>query len=411
VLLDPVALKDANRDTLYGEERLYAGQQLRLPRRTCFNTTTTDCYTVTDQDTSLLEIAEKYGTTPWAVCAMNSAVWTKCDAMPVHTGMELTVPFMHATPPDPKDCKEVPGVWTCYTVAEDEIIWDIAAKLHMAPFSLISLNFNATCPIKSGPDGERISQCGSTKCPLPNDAYPECMEVGHVLVAPVITCTPQPGEYGCVVASSQSAGFVYEMHDIGSPPDDGLLAKANARWGGGGNVWSGADRGQILKAAYAPCIPNDISYCNDDTSSAGVWDKTGYLTTGVGCPLEIWDGNAVAFSRATLFGGPTGEYRIPRGSVVPGLRQKPLGAWPLNAQSTECTPIPGKHLCHKPMPGNWSQAGDHDYWGDTIDDIAAKFGVDSAHLCSVNNLVNCSAFYWEGSSVVIPIDAPPAAKY
>jgi hypothetical protein len=155
----------------------------------------------------------------------------------------------------------------------------------------------------------------------------------------------------------------------------------------------------ILKAPLAPCIPTDHSY----PSGAGVWDIDGELSTGAGSRLSTWEGNEVAFAWSYMR-YPVGPYRIPRGSVIPGLRPQPAGAYPHNSQSTECTPQPGKALCHKPVFGPGSASDKGGGVTDTVDDIAAQFGIDPTGLCAVNKLRNCSALYWGGSALVIPIN-------
>jgi hypothetical protein len=81
----------------------------------------------------------------------------------------------------------------------------------------------------------------------------------------------------------------------------------------------------------------------------------------------------------------------------------------------ECTPIPGKHLCHKPMaPVCCHDTTDPQYpqlpdcsrgifWTDSVDQIAAQFGIDPRVLCEYNNMTNCNALSFRCSALAIPI--------
>jgi hypothetical protein len=42
-------------------------------------------------------------------------------------------------------------------------------------------------------------------------------------------------------------------------------------------------------------------------------------------------------------------------------------------------------------------------WADSIDQIAAQFGVDPKQLCAYNNMTNCSALNFRCSAVAIPV--------
>jgi hypothetical protein len=76
----------------------------------------------------------------------------------------------------------------------------------------------------------------------------------------------------------------------------------------------------------------------------------------------------------------------------------------------ECTPIPGKHLCHKPMAPvcyhdtlQLPDCGQGIFWTDSVDQIAAQFGIDPKRLCEYNNMTNCSALSFRCSALAIPI--------
>jgi LysM repeat protein len=416
VMLNYDTLKYANLDVLHGEDTLYAGQQLRLPRHTCYDTKDNECYTVADGDTLASIVATYYypGDTTQSLCANNGAVfgtipWTSITDDELHVGMELSVPRLHPNPPSP--CQKIPGYWTCYTVSKGDSLYTIGPKLHIDYYTLETLNFAdntghvAHCEVQFDPaTGSYVSQCGNaTACPPVLHGYPECLAIGSTIVSPDVTCTPKAGAYECIETDgAEDSNLGYQLHSLGSPVEEAFFAKANWRWPDVG----GALPHMILKARLNPCIPTDISYCSDHTypSGAGVWDADGKLSTGQGSRLATWDGNELAFH--SHIWGVTGPYRIPRGSVIPGLQPQPIGVYPLNTQSTECTPQPGRVLCHKPVygPGSAGYSG----WTDTVDDIAAEFGIDPELLCAVNQLKNCSAWYWEGSALVIPIPGAPA---
>jgi hypothetical protein len=42
-------------------------------------------------------------------------------------------------------------------------------------------------------------------------------------------------------------------------------------------------------------------------------------------------------------------------------------------------------------------------WTDSIDQIAAQFGVDPKKLCAYNNITNCSVFSFRCSALAIPV--------
>jgi hypothetical protein len=73
-----------------------------------------------------------------------------------------------------------------------------------------------------------------------------------------------------------------------------------------------------------------------------------------------------------------------------------------NAQP-QCIPEPGKHICHRPLApiGNWT---------DTVDQIAAEFGLDPDRLCTLNKLANCSEFDWVISAFKIPVTPAPLLR-
>jgi hypothetical protein len=141
------------------------------------------------------------------------------------------------------------------------------------------------------------------------------------------------------------------------------------------------------KVPYPICVPNDKSYCSDSNSAV---DRDVYHNSTTKCsdyammvPLSQWDGNGLSiFVGEEAPWGCYWEYHIPRGA----LPVYPLGI--------ECTPVPGEHLCHKPLPpvgpdGCWMERGC--LWEDSVYQIAQQFGVDWEDLCALNQMKNCSA--------------------
>jgi hypothetical protein len=175
MILDADALKNANLDILYGDDTLYAGQQLRIPLHTCYPDEVSDCHTVKSANETLELIASNYSTTAQKLCASNHAVFgnSYCDIKPlprVNLGMELSVPRRFPTAPKP--CKEIPGHWNCSTVEAGDTVAMVAIQFQVDLQLLMEANWG-THPM-------RCKDC--TKCGSPS---PDCLKIGQVLAVPV----------------------------------------------------------------------------------------------------------------------------------------------------------------------------------------------------------------------------------
>jgi hypothetical protein len=209
VVLDPIALRNANLDVLYGNNTPHAVIHLRLPLHTCFEDELHDCHIVTADESTLESIAKTYGMTGQQVCQSNPEVFgtkTYCDPtiapLPKpHVGMELLVNRLYPTPPSP--CKEESGYWSCYAVTEGDIIWCIASKMRVDPPYLMQINFGKNpvrCPGKVGAGCE-------TSCPVTSA---DCLKIGQVLTVPVaITCENKDGAWSCIAVDDN---FVYNSY-------------------------------------------------------------------------------------------------------------------------------------------------------------------------------------------------------
>ena len=94
------------------------------------------------------------------------------------------------------------------------------------------------------------------------------------------------------------------------------------------------------------------------------------------------------------------EYHIPRGSY------EKLSTY---ASVLHCTPVPGEHICHKPLPPVYKDPTDphNPLWLDSVYQIAQHFGVEWRALCAYNQMKNCSAVnYACGSALKIPVPRP-----
>jgi hypothetical protein len=452
VVADPEILKSFNLDTLYGRDfKLYPGQHLRLPIHNCFEDEANECYIVRGANETLQSIAKIYDMTAETLCKANTATFGRnyCDPalepLPkLLVGMELTVSRLYPDPPSP--CKEIPGYWTCYSVQANDTLLDVIEKGTAGTygsvdiFDVVEINWGENASLSCG-------NCSNvTQCPLGAGSYPQCLAIGQVLTLRVNTCVPKPGVWRCF------SPFAWDEFDgrywdglggkltgkVGDPerssplnldffckanrhsipacrkenlgtssPLAPLISSLAASPPPRPNQKQEEEEVRWVKAPYFNCIPNDKSYCRSSTgnSTAGNWAEP-VLTTNGG-PLVVWDGNAVPFGtakdRASSYfseykGYEVADYYIPRGSL-PGdalagcARQVPVA---------QCTPVPGKYLCHKPLAPRW---GDPE-WTDTIDQIASRFGVDPNEVCKLSQLANCSVFC-QFSAFKIPVTQLP----
>ena len=74
----------------------------------------------------------------------------------------------------------------------------------------------------------------------------------------------------------------------------------------------------------------------------------------------------------------------------------------------QCTPEPGKHICHKLLPPIYNHTSGDVLWTDTVDQVAEMFGVNPVTLCKYNQIKNCSAVCFL-SALKIPVSTPPPA--
>jgi hypothetical protein len=406
VVLDALALKNANLDILYGDFNIFPGQQLRLPIHNCLADEASDCHAVSSGDT-LQSIATAYDTTAKTLCSTNIHIFADvyCDPalrpLPkVHAGMELTVPRLHPTPPSP--CKEIPGYWTCYTTKANDTFNSIAASLNTSVSDFTELNF--------GPSPQRcFDNCSNTTACPPSHKTPDCIQIGQVFVARVSKCTPKSGAWNCTKAPFGYGGLVNDLIYLGSPPQ--FFCKANRRelpacrskeypnlyWGDT----------ETVKAPFVPCVPNDKSYCSMDESGACC---NAYLMFNLGNPGVImdamtkWDDNSLLTAEEWNPYTFAGEFHVPRGSL-PGCKEVP---GPVPHDYIECIPTPGQHLCHRPLPPirNTScrtTSCNPWLWTDSVDQIAQQFGVSSEALCIANEMKNCSKLGWWCTALKIPI--------
>jgi hypothetical protein len=419
VNLDALALKNTNLDILYGDTKLYAGQQLRLPIHNCFPDEISDCHTVASAKETLQSVASIYSTTAQKVCNSNALILRDkyCDPslqpLPnLHVGMELTVPRLHATSPSP--CKDIPGYWSCYTVEFNDTMFDIGNKIGAGQDDLILLNY--------GEDPKYCGDCSNiTECPTSltdKQRGPNCLRVGLVLTVAVNECIPKPGAWNCVSAPDPAVGFVGLLRAVStnsdwsttaSPPDVDFFCRANRRsLPGCRNPSAGLIRFSEriwLKAPIHHCIPNAKSFC-----AAGSTFETNNVAGPYGCAgcalqglLADWDGNSLAIKGFSGITRSYGEYHSPRGSL-PGLTWQPTPSW---YQVANCTPTPGEYICHKPQAAtgaHYDKTGVHYNWTDSVDNIAEQFGLDPHELCAFNNLSNCSEFSLWCSALKIPVN-------
>jgi hypothetical protein len=439
VVADPELLKNMNLDILYGGDyTLHPGQQLRIPTWLhCFEDLFHECYTVISATETLQSVAKTYDMTAESLCKANSQGFGRnyCDPafepLPkLLKGMELAVARLHFTPPSP--CKEIPGYWTCYTVKVNDTSFDVASQLEVTYEDFVTTNF-----------GENPMNCGNcsnvTECPqslTDMKRGPLCLRIGQVVSARINSkCTPEPGAWGCFNSSSALGGGICGWVDAitaaGSPscmriyPDSAgynstYFCQANRNYIdkydvgidcpktmgiGASGGWPKAPSDYHphvynleLKAPHVKCIPNDKSYCRNDPSTAGNWGNS-----AVGCTmLPSWDGNELPCSGlGGEVGDCVGEIHIPRGSLPPSGQGGQTGCDDPSMQLVQCTPEPGKHICHKPIFPVLNASG-YPIWTDTVDQIARRFGVDAKALCALNELKNCSSFCWF-SAFKIPV--------
>jgi LysM repeat protein len=303
VVADPVLLKSANLGILYGGDTiLYPGQHLRLPIHNCFEDEVNECYIVVSPTETLQSVSALYNMTPETLCKVNAHTFGRnyCDPSiePLPTprvGMELTVSRLHPTPPSP--CKEMPGYWTCYTVKAQDTLYNLTIDtLSVTMEDLIELNFgkdpNHCCdadePMCGAPSSE--GGCSNTSaCPPSKGPYPECLQIGQVLVVRINKCTPKPGAWGCIPGPGYEPtiyGLADDLGGQGSPLDDDFFCSANrhsfvicrksppaANLSLIQSKYEAPTRSARLtsttkhstldawvKAPLLPCIPNDKSY-------------------------------------------------------------------------------------------------------------------------------------------------------
>jgi hypothetical protein len=420
---DALALKNENLDILYGDGTLYPGQQLRLPVHNCFADEVSDCHIVASTSETLDSIATLYSTTAKKLCTDNVHILADkyCDPalqpLPLmHVGMELTVPRLHATPPSLGVCKEVPGYWSCYTVVVNDTIFDIGNKIGAAQDDLIELNFAGSDPQNYCGDCSNVTECWA---PHVTDTQrgPNCLRVGLLLAVAVNECKPKPGAWNCFNASETWGDYAL-AHEGGFSQGNGFefFCKANRRGLPGcrntlESPYFRFGQNQRLKAPIPQCIPNDKSAC----ANASTFLNGPYACAG--CTLDRlltdWDGNGDANGNPVLDGSyiAYGDYHYPRGSL-PGWSPSPFQhPW---FEVANCTPTPGEHICHKPQAPvcqytNRSVLPVCDQT-DSVDSIAAQFGVDPKRLCKFNNLTNCSQFSAWCSALKIPVTREGAAR-
>jgi hypothetical protein len=450
---DARALRNTNLDILYGESTLHAGMHLRLPLHICYEDELNDCHIVAVGDT-LASVAATYKTTAQQLCSLNVKILvdTYCDPgiRPLQepsVGMELLVPTLRPSPPSP--CKEIPGYWSCYTVKAGETLGSsnidaigIAMRVGASRDELIEINFGKNPNRCVGKNPNRPNCSDATKCPPHLGPYPECLKIGQVLTVPVATpCTPRPGVWDCGHTTMKvkspydddtlPSWYSHCLHSDWYPvagwsaqPLIDLFCKANRRAfpgcrdgsmspAGGSAIWDMCTANQTVKIPAPICIPNDKSYCSGTNSTVDperdIYQPVGWrnVTCAQGgevtLALSLWDGNELVMDHSSCFGP---EYHIPRGSLSTGGR----------GSSVACTPAPGEHICHKPLPpipkpparsGDGCQ-GVPCVWEDSVYQIAKQFGVDWQVLCAFNQMKNCSNMNYEGASLKIPVRPGPA---
>jgi hypothetical protein len=445
---DAIELRNTNLDILYSDSTLHAGMQLRLPVHTCFEDEINDCHIFTVGDT-LASVAAMYKTTAQQLCKINVKILVDnyCDAgikpLPKpNVGMELLVPTLRPDAPSP--CREIPGYWSCYTVKANDTIdpsdidpVGIPMKVGVSRDELIKLNFGKS-PNHCYPAPPNYTEgcSNTTHCPPSKGPYPECLQIGQVLTVPIASaCVPRPGVWDC-----KAAFVLVKTHGYEMPWD--FFCKANRRAFPGCRVETdpktvceninnhGTDpcdlitANQTVKDPIPICIPNDKSYCSGTNSTVDgdvyhypfaylypprtVYCANEWLIT---LGLATWDGNGKeAIERNPLMClGP--EYHIPRGSL-PSL-------YSARAPYPECTPVPGEHICHKPLPPVGPDGCGTPYgtrvptapclWEDSVYQIAQQFGVDWKALCALNQMKNCSELDYVAASLKIPVR--PSSQY
>jgi LysM repeat protein len=406
-------LKSYNLDILYNDDTLYPGQQLWLPIHICFEDEKSDCHIVKAKET-LESIAKIYNTTGDDLYsyANNFDIIGDYGSAPVVVGMELSVPTLRPAQPPP--CRGIPGYWSCYTVkANDTILASdldhvgISTRVGASAAELILLNFgkspNHCCIGYDCYPGVKGGCSNATACPASKGPYPECLQIGQVLTVPVApACVPRPGAWNCtpsLVAASDLSSF--------NPPAlYDPFCKANRRAFPG--CRDGAPDAQVRQGLYTVnqtvkdpipiCIPNDKSYCSG-TNSTVSGDM--YHQFQGEAAVSGWDGNQLVLCYEQDY-PPRGEYHIPRGS----LREAYYFA--------RCTPAPGQHLCHTPLPpipsgtdsiwqcGPPGSGPGACLWEDSVYQIAQQFGVDWKDLCALNQMKNCSVLPFT-SALKIPV--------
>jgi hypothetical protein len=420
---DPEKLKNFNLDILYGDLKLYPGQHLRLPIHNCFEDGFHTCHTVDSSNETLVSVSAAYNMTPEALCKANGGTFGRnyCDPafepLPcLLVGMELSVSRLHLVQPLP--CQEIPGSWTCYTVKEKDILFDLVPVLNNSEEDLIELNY-----------GQHPPSCGNcsnvTECPpslTDKQRGPGCLRIGQVLTARVPYSKPKPGVWKCLdyIADPGPCAWDESLSSLGTPLNNSFFCAANRDFdcdldstvvssdgmncfAGGWPKGCGWDFSSAVRMPQVQCVPNAQSYCSNDPSAAGNWSSYAIEQ------LRNWDGNALNFlGMDSMIGYPIGEFHIPRGSlpVAPGYWG--TGCADSTEELVQCTPEPGKHICHKLLPPIQNSSGYNILWTDTVDQVAARFGVSATRLCELNKMKNCSKICFL-SALKIPVSTPPPA--
>jgi hypothetical protein len=410
-------LKSYNLDILYADDTLYPGQQLRLPIHICFEDEKSDCHIVRAKET-LESIAKIYNTTSQELRLSNEDIIGFYTTYAVVVGMELSVPTLRPAQPSP--CREIRlnssiGYWSCYTVKANDTIWPsdldpvgISMRVGASADELIELNF-----------GKSPSYCGDChyapwdKCDACSNATechpgaagdqqrgPGCLRIGQVLTVPIAAaCSPRPGVWNCI----PSPVAAFDLRKFNRPVLYEPFCKANRRAFPGcrdGALYAQdlCTANQTVKDPIANCIPNAESYCSGTNSTGSgdiyhppIWDVSGSLSQ--------WDGNQLVLDAIQDYLiPPRGEYHIPRGSL------------PASTPEGLCTPAPGEHICHKPLPpvgpdgcGSPYSSSPPCLWEDSVYQIAQQFGVDWKDLCALNQMKNCSFLRYEALALKIPV--------
>jgi hypothetical protein len=290
---------------------------------------------------------------------------------------------------------------------------------------LIELNFG-----KNPRSCDNCSNLGPYPRSCDDGPYPQCLTIGQVLTVPVApVCTARPGVWECnstipSLAPYSCIGELLEKRSDGQSEAAWkvFFCKANRRAFPGcsdPSTWPDVcTANQTVKIPTPICIPNDKSYCSGTFSTVdndiyhnNVSQNYHYVYCSDLGGQSTWDGNELVIDQwGNCFGF---EYHIPRGSLdyagPPPLPPPP---------PVKCTPVPGEHICHKPLPpvppsngsiwwcaapGSHSKVPPDCLWEDSVYQIAQQFGVDWKDLCAFNKMENCSVLEFSGNALKIPV--------